>query len=106
MTNKKSYIPSRNWEVIKLSEEINRYVIKGDDCARLELSNQIIDGENLVEALYPLKSKIIEDYEQKIEKKTDGINELVFNLEEIIQGKEGTIVKKIREAIKESIKIK
>ncbi|HLD38296.1 MAG TPA: hypothetical protein VJA20_02555 [Candidatus Nanoarchaeia archaeon] len=101
MTDKKSYVP-RNWEVIKLSEEIRRYVIKGDDCAGLELRNQIINGEDLVEALYSLKSEIIDGYEQKVEKKEDGqTDKLINNLEGIIKGKEGTIVDKFKKIIDE-----
>ena len=107
MPNKKSYVTSRNWEVIKLSEEIRRYVIKEDDCARIELSNQIIDGGDLTEALYSIKSEIIENYKQKINEKEDGqFNELVNNLEGIIKGKEGTIIKEIKEIFNNYIKIK
>ena len=101
MTDKKSYVP-RNWEVIKLSEEIRRYVIKGDDCAGLELRNQIINGEDLVEALYSLKSEIIDGYEQKIEEKENKqIDKLINNLEGIIKGKEGTIVNELKKVIDE-----
>lgn len=38
----KSYGPSRSFEILKLSEQINRYVLDGEDCARVELLNQMI----------------------------------------------------------------
>src|SRR3989344_3783691 len=93
MTDKKSYGLSRNWEVIKLSEEIQRYVLNRDDCARVELLNQIIDGKDLAEALGYLKLEIAKTYNKKLKKKEDKqIDELLNNLEGIIKGKEGTIV--------------
>src|SRR3989344_7838337 len=102
MTGKKSYGLSRNWEVIKLSEEIQRYVLKGDDCARVELLNQIIDGKDLAEALGYLKLEFVEYYKQKIEEKEDRqIDELINNLEGIIKGKGGTIVDEFKKIIYE-----
>ena len=102
MTDKKSYGLSRNWEVIKLSEEIQRYVLNGDDCARVELLNQIIDGKDLAEALGYLKLEIAKTYNKKLKKKEDKqIDELLNNLEGIIKGKEGTIVNELKKVIDE-----
>ena len=64
MTDEKSYNLSRDWEVINLSEKIKRYVLKGEDNARVELLNQIIEGEDLAEALCYLKLEFVEYYEE------------------------------------------
>ena len=104
MTNKKSYDLSRNWEAIKLSEEIKRYVIKGDDCAGLEIRSQIIDGGDLIEALHLIKSELIKNYEQikiELDEKDKQIDKLINNLEGIIEGKGGTIVDEFKKIIYE-----
>ena len=101
MTDKKSYGLSRNWEVIKLSEEIRRYVLKNDDCARVELLNQIINGGDLAEALGYLKSEIKGDEQGIIKEDENKMSKLIKGLEEIIKGKEGTIIKEIKEKINE-----
>jgi len=104
MTDEKSYGLSRNWEVINLSEKIKRYVIEGDDNARVELRNQIIDGENLAEALGYLKVEIKErknNYETNKEQKDSAINMLISNLEEMLKGKEGTMADEFKKIINE-----
>ena len=99
MPNEKSYGPSRSFEVIKLSELIRNYVIKEDDCARVELLNKVINGDELTEALAYLKLEI-EDIEPKNQQNGDNkTDDLIKNLEKIIRGKEGTIIKEIREQI-------
>ncbi len=97
------------FEVLKLSEQIARYVLQGDDSARIELLNQVINGDELTEALAYLKSEIekhkgyikteagyikSEEYEPKFVRK-----ELLNNLEEIIKGKKGTMPREIQEKI-------
>ena len=92
------YGPSRSFEVMQLSEKISRYVLKNDDCARVELLNQVITGDELTDALAYLKPEI-KRYNEK--KENNEIDELISSLEKIIQGKEGTIIKEIEERLNE-----
>ncbi|MDP2672543.1 MAG: hypothetical protein Q8O84_01905 [Nanoarchaeota archaeon] len=62
------------------------------------LKNQIFDGGELMQIL----DEVYQEYGQDIKEKEDKekqINKLLNNLEGIIKGKEGTIIKEIKEKI-------
>lgn len=83
-----------SFEIIKLGELIEKYVVERDDCARVEFLNQVYNGEELAEALFPLQSKI-KEYEKDKNKTPNLINDL----EKIIKNKEGTIINELKEII-------
>lgn len=98
----KIYGPSNSFEVIKLKELIENYVIEKKDYARVELLNKVINGDDLAEALGYLQSKIEDEYEDMEEDEgSEEKKSLIGNLESIIKGKEGKIINEIKKVINE-----
>jgi len=83
--------PSRTYDAIKLGELITNY-LNGDDYAGIELSNQVITGEELLDGL----TNVGYDPKEKEE-----LKKLVKGLEELVKGKDGSYVDKIKSLIQE-----
>ena len=83
----------------KIGKLIQDYIEDKSSTAELEISNMIIDGENLADGLKYLRShylKIQKENEDELVTKEN----LISDLEEILGTKEGEFPDKIREIIK------
>jgi t-SNARE complex subunit (syntaxin) len=112
---------------IKLTKLIENYINDTDSSARVKLSNMVLYGEDIADALDNMNVetsrqkylKLEEDYEQLNEehkelekehkkldqdyqelKKNNDSQELVNNLESLIKGKEGPFIEEISYLIK------
>ena len=85
-----------NFEARQLYRLIKTYLVNDKDYARVELLNQVINGEDLVDALEYLK----EEYKLKIEK-DEQKDLLIGKLEDLVWGKKGIFIDDFKGIIKE-----
>jgi len=93
-------IGSSGYDITRLSNLISSYVNSESASARAMLSDMILDGADLVDALDDAKldmERDSTDYEQLEEDH----KELTNKLESLIKGKEGPFVEKIKNILQE-----
>jgi hypothetical protein len=106
-------IGSARYDAIKLGDLLKLYVEYDDGSAKSELSNMLIEGVDLVDALdyalldlehdskgYKKLERIFKTQRKSFLEERENYHNLIENIKELVKGKEGSFVEKIKNILK------
>jgi|SRR3989344_5737378 len=93
-------VESRKYDTNKLADLIEQYIKNDSGSAGIEISNMIIEGEDLIDALDNIEYAKI-DHKKKLKEEIEQRKNLINDLEKLLGAKQGSFPDKIREIIKQ-----
>ena len=93
-------VESRKYDTNKLADLIEQYIKNDSGSAVIEISNMIIEGEDLIDALDNIEYTKI-DHKKKLKEEIEQRKNLINDLEKLLGAKQGSFPDKIREIIKQ-----